>query len=257
MTTLFGMVMGNPGLRDAFESARTPGHADAAGRDVSPTEHLGDAVSFGEYLIWLATRDRPAGDMLHDNGVHHPPPLVDGIWTPTAATATTAGTGTAATRKPTPTPRGLNRDRDDDSRAVLNELWQQYLRAVRQVRPLAFVIENVPEFQRSAQFARLLALMETDPVLSEYGYNYGVLNAAYYGAPQRRRRGIFIAVRGVDQVPWPPERTHGPHSADGQPYITVRDAIAELPLYPETTEIAVDDGHQDLHFGRSPRPCSK
>ena len=27
-------------------------------------------------------------------------------------------------------------------------------RAVRQVQPIAFVIENVPEFQRSAQFAR-------------------------------------------------------------------------------------------------------
>ncbi|MGZ6800873.1 MAG: DNA cytosine methyltransferase, partial [Mycobacteriaceae bacterium] len=35
----------------------------------------------------------------------------------------------------------LGRDRDDHSRAQLNELWQHYLRAVRQVRPEAFVIE--------------------------------------------------------------------------------------------------------------------
>ena len=77
VATLFGMVVGDPELRDAFESAETPGHADAAGTNVSPTEHLGDAVSFGQYLIWLATRDRPAGDALHDNRNHHPPPLVD------------------------------------------------------------------------------------------------------------------------------------------------------------------------------------
>jgi hypothetical protein len=77
VTALFGMVIGDPDIRDAFESAETPGHADAAGLDVSPTEHLGDAVSFSEYLIWLATRDRSAGDALQGNGNHDPPPLVD------------------------------------------------------------------------------------------------------------------------------------------------------------------------------------
>jgi DNA (cytosine-5)-methyltransferase 1 len=151
----------------------------------------------------------------------------------------------------------LGKNRDDDSRSVLNELWQHYLRAVRQVRPIAFVIENVPEFQRSAQYERLLELMETDPDLSEYAYNYGVLNAADYGAPQRRRRGIFMAVRGVEQVPWPPERTHGPHSATGRPYVTVRDAFDGLDMYPATNEITANEaGGQDLHFGRTARPMS-
>src|SRR3954454_8488380 len=95
----------------------------------------------------------------------------------------------------------LGRDRDDVSRAKLNELGQHYLRAVREVRPKAFVIENVPQFQRSAQFAKLLQLMETDPALQKYGFAYGVLNAADYGVPQTRRRGIFIAIRGRKRVP--------------------------------------------------------
>jgi DNA (cytosine-5)-methyltransferase 1 len=90
----------------------------------------------------------------------------------------------------------LGRDRDDVSRASLNELWQHYLRAVRQVQPLAFVIENVPKFQRSAQFAKLLQLMETDRFLKKYKFAYGVLNAADYGVPRSRRRGIFVAVQG-------------------------------------------------------------
>lgn len=151
----------------------------------------------------------------------------------------------------------LGRDRDAASRAEMNELWQQYLRAVRQIRPKAFVIENVPEFQRSAQFARLLQLMETDPVLSEYGYAYGVLNAADYGVPQRRRRGIFVAVRGLEEVPWPPAPTHGPESQDGTPYATVREAIRDLAHMPEITDIALDsDSRQDLHFRRQPRPMS-
>lgn len=151
----------------------------------------------------------------------------------------------------------LGRDRDDASRAQLNELWQHYLRAVRQVKPRAFLIENVPEFQRSAQFAKLLQLMETETQLKRYGYAYGVLNAADYGVPQTRRRGIFIAVEGVRNVEWPPPPTHGPTSESGVAYVTVREAIADLAPMPEANEPLTDErGRQDLHFRRSPRPSS-
>jgi DNA (cytosine-5)-methyltransferase 1 len=154
----------------------------------------------------------------------------------------------------------LGRDRDDLSRAQLNELWQHYLRAVRQVRPEAFVIENVPEFQRSAQFARLLELMAQDKVLRGYRYAFGVLNAADYGVPQSRRRGILVAVKGREQVPWPPQPTHGPASPQAKPYVTVAQAFAQpvpLPAVPTATGIAVDaQGRQDLHFGRNPQPSS-
>jgi DNA (cytosine-5)-methyltransferase 1 len=152
----------------------------------------------------------------------------------------------------------LGRDRDDVSRAQLNELWQHYLRAVRQVRPRAFVIENVPQFQKSAQFAKLLQLLDNDPDFSCYKYAYGVLNAANYGAPQVRRRGILVAIRDVDTVPWPPPETHGPNSPDALPYVTVREAIGDLAPRPALNEVGVDtDGRQELHFGRpNPRPAS-
>jgi DNA (cytosine-5)-methyltransferase 1 len=154
----------------------------------------------------------------------------------------------------------LGRDRDDASRAELNELWQQYLRAVRQVQPAAFIIENVPEFQKSAQFHALLEAMETDPVLKKYGFAYGPLNAAEYGAPQRRIRGIFMAVRDTDEVAWPPPITHGPNTASGQPYVTVRNAIGDLPMYPTATEPEVVQARtgvrQELHLKRNPRPTS-
>lgn len=151
----------------------------------------------------------------------------------------------------------LGRDRDDVSRAQLNELWQHYLHAVRQVKPQGFVIENVPEFQKSAQFARLLELMRTDRQLRRYRFAYGVVNAADYGVPQTRRRGIFVAVKGRKHVPWPPEPTHGPNSPEGRPYRTVRNAIGDLPLQPLGTEITVDGkGRQNLHVGRVPRPSS-
>jgi DNA (cytosine-5)-methyltransferase 1 len=150
----------------------------------------------------------------------------------------------------------LGRDRDPGSRARLNELWQHYLRAVRQVRPRAFVIENVPEFHKSAQFATLRTLLDGDPAFRDYGYAYGVLNAADYGVPQRRKRGLLLAVHGRRDIPWPPPPTHGPDSPDRRDYVTVRDAIADLPRYPSTTQLRVVDGRQDLHIGRSPTAMS-
>lgn len=151
----------------------------------------------------------------------------------------------------------LGRDRDDVSRGHLNELWQQFLRAVRQVKPRAFVIENVPEFHRSAQFGRLLQLLDDDPELSKYSYAYGILHAADYGDPQSRRRGILMAVKGVENVLWPPVPTHGPGSPRSIPYRTVRDAIGDLPAETSGFDLAYgSNGGQNLHFGRKPRRSS-
>jgi DNA-cytosine methyltransferase len=151
----------------------------------------------------------------------------------------------------------LGRDRDDQSRERLNGLWKHYLDAVRSVRPRAFVIENVPEFQRSVQFSELLELLSADTELSAYTVAFGVLNAADYGVPQSRRRGILVAIRDHDgPLPWPPPPTNGPNSESGLPYKTVRDAIGDLPSRTRGTDLLVDDSGQHLHFGRRPMTTS-
>ena len=73
-------------------------------------------------------------------------------------------------------------------------LYLEYLRYVRTLKPLALVMENVPDVlnhggQNIAE--------ETCEVLEECGYNarYSLLNAAYYGVPQMRERMILIAYR--------------------------------------------------------------
>jgi len=150
----------------------------------------------------------------------------------------------------------LGRDRDDRSRRVLNSLWEHFLAAVIKVEPRAFVIENVPEFQKSAEFAELRLRMASHPLLREYGYGFGVLNAVDYGVPQRRRRGILIAARARAEVPWPPPPTHGESSLFTRPYRTVREAIGDLPPLPTTDAPTTLDGVQDLHIRRSPRRTS-
>ncbi len=152
----------------------------------------------------------------------------------------------------------LGRDRDDISRAQLNGLWKHFLDAVRTIRPKAFVIENVREFQRSAQFGELLHLLETDSELCAYTAAYGVLNAADYGVPQTRLRGILVAVRGHEgELRWPPAPLRGPGSQAEIPYRTAREAIGDLPPRTAGFDPHFDEcGGQHLHFGRRPTQTS-
>lgn len=123
-------------------------------------------------------------------------------------------------------------------------LWQEYLRALERIDPAAFVMENVPELLRSAEYA------EFEKRAEGLGYRVEgkVLNAADYGVPQRRRRAIVIGVR-FGAIPWP-QQTHAerPSSKDPyQPWVSFREAVAGLPLRPNG---------EDWHRPRNPRPES-
>jgi DNA (cytosine-5)-methyltransferase 1 len=129
-------------------------------------------------------------------------------------------------------PLGRMNDWDyDDPR---NKLWKHYVRILDVVRPRMFVIENVPELIKSAEFSAL-----TRHLKKNQGYEIAVdiLNATHYGVPQARRRTIVIGSRiGKPQLP--------PAVVER---LTVRDAFADLP--------AVPDG-KNWHVGRKPKPIS-
>ena len=143
----------------------------------------------------------------------------------------------------------LGRDRDPHSRLQLNMLWKHYLRAVEGVQPLAFVVENVPQFLRSEQYIAFERRLRR--LRPRYTHVSGVLNAADFGVPQLRRRGLIVAVRSDVGVPHLPEPIHTPET-----YRDVRSAIGDLPI-PVGTEIRDVPPPLDLHFGRSPRPDSR
>lgn len=71
------------------------------------------------------------------------------------------------------------------------DLLFQILRFVREFRPKAVMLENVPKLSKDARIRALMRKLVT------LGYNCErrVLNAADYGVPQRRKRMILIAVR--------------------------------------------------------------
>jgi DNA (cytosine-5)-methyltransferase 1 len=117
----------------------------------------------------------------------------------------------------------LGRDRDRHSRAELNSLWRHFVRALEQVEPFVFVMENVPELLKSAEYESFKEVVGQDGL--GYEIRDGVLLAADYGVPQLRRRAIVIG-SSLDEPPWPNET----HSADD--YVTLREALKGLPLDP-------------------------
>jgi DNA (cytosine-5)-methyltransferase 1 len=140
----------------------------------------------------------------------------------------------------------LNRERVGFER---RSLWREYLRALRESRPAAFVMENVPQLLNSQEYLDFKRAAEkSDPTAGALGYRVEgrILNAADYGVPQRRRRAIVIGVREGD-VPWP-EQTHwDPEKGvplQGEPWRTFADAVEGLPLKPSS---------EDWHNPRHPR----
>lgn len=138
----------------------------------------------------------------------------------------------------------LGRDRDDASRSELNELFRYFLKAVEEIDPDVFIIENVPQFHKSEQFTQLLDILDDYQFFRSYFYQFGTLDAADYGVPQHRRRGFLIAAK--TSFTWPPPVTH--HSGN---YVTVREAIGDLPRYPIWDDIHVRAGRQELHVTKA------
>lgn len=131
------------------------------------------------------------------------------------------------------------------------QLWRHFLRAVEDAEPTAFVMENVPPLLKSQEYVEVRQRSE------ELGYRVDgwVLNAADYGVPQTRKRAIIIGLRG-DERPTKPVPTHCNHDKKGRGngvwdlpnWVTVRDAMADLPMEPTDS---------DWHIGRNPTALSE
>lgn len=145
----------------------------------------------------------------------------------------------------------LNKQREGDSR---KQLWKAFMEVVHRVRPIAFAMENVPELLASGEFTAIKSYAES----MGYSVTSGILNAADYGVPQRRKRAIVLGSRiGLVPLPSPthcdPQKRPTLFEKGLLPWETVERAIGDL-AEPLGTEIRT--GHVppplDFHFGRTP-----
>lgn len=114
-----------------------------------------------------------------------------------------------------------------------------YLRVLRDVRPKAFLLENVRGLAYGVHREALDHILRT---ASGLGYNTTsqIVNAADFGAPQIRERCLVMGSLS-GEIP-PPAATHAKSdSCEGDllPWVTAGDTLSDL----DTEENAVDEGH--------------
>lgn len=116
-----------------------------------------------------------------------------------------------------------------------NQMFKEFVRLVRGLRPEVFLFENVSGLMSMSGGSVLRAIVSE---FTEMGYpcEYKLLSAADYGVPQARPRFILIGARDGAAVGFP-EPTHGNvvgnrdlFASDLQPYVTVWDALSDLPV---------------------------
>ena len=112
--------------------------------------------------------------------------------------------------------------REMDDRA---NLFMQYKRILSIVKPRAFVFENVTGIL-SMDGGRLFKNVQREFAELGYDLKYQVLNALDYGVPQIRERVILVGFLGENKFEYPLP-THGEGK---EPYVTLREAIGDLPV---------------------------
>ena len=154
----------------------------------------------------------------------------------------------------------LGKQNAEDDR---NSLWEQYASTIVRARPKYFIVENVAAFAKSRQFKDFIDSVKPDGLLKEYDFQYKVLNAADFGAPQARKRAVLIGHHRDLEFPGFPS----PVSDDARR--TVFDAIGHVSHIPDGIDLPPDrefefEGRsfsgwfnpRELHLGRNYSPRS-
>lgn len=123
----------------------------------------------------------------------------------------------------------------DPARGI-NYLYREFDRALRHIKPKAFIVENVSGMQR-ANNQHLAVNQLTRFRMAGYRVEWAVLDARQYGLAQERSRMFFVGIRSDLGVRYEfPEATHalpGEDPAGLEPCPTIRERIEGLPLWPE------------------------
>ena len=114
----------------------------------------------------------------------------------------------------------------DDPR---NFLFKHFVRLVDEVRPKMFLMENV---RGMLTYAKGEFRKQIEVAFAEIGYrtDFKQVLAAEFGVPQMRHRILFLGTR-VDNIELSfPAPTHGDKGEGLKPYVTLSEAVSDLPL---------------------------
>lgn len=144
-----------------------------------------------------------------------------------------------------------NRDPEKDERT---NLYKQFLRVIRLVKPKYFLAENVSGLKQLGA-GSFLDEQETAYRQEGYSVSHHLINARDYGVPQSRKRLFIVGVRNdLQQVFDFPLASHGKSTkktGDLKPYASHGEVIRDLPLWPEGEfyeRVHDPDGHFSWYY---------
>ena len=114
------------------------------------------------------------------------------------------------------------------------QLFYEYVRVIKDKKPIFFVAENVPGIISKTHFPEFLKLIST---FSKIGYsiNFKQLNSRDYGVPQERKRVIIVGYANslLEEFNFPsPTHTNNSNSNEKvnlPTWVTLQTAIGDLP----------------------------
>ena len=135
----------------------------------------------------------------------------------------------------------------DDPRG---KLFQEYYRVLKEFNPKLFLFENVKgllSMQGGELLKTIISLFES----LGYKVQCKLLNAADFGAPQIRERVIIIGSKLKNNFRYPeethynPEKTLNLFKKDLKPYLTLEEAINDLPF--------IKSGEESFEYASEPK----
>lgn len=127
----------------------------------------------------------------------------------------------------------------DDVRA---DLIQHFIRIVDELKPSAFMLENVPNLT-SIDDGEFLGEVKAEFCSLGYNVDHAIVSAADFGVPQNRKRLVMLGTKGSKAISVP-KATHG---TPERPYVSASSAIDDLPDAGEFGEIGIYNHEPTMH----------
>ena len=132
-------------------------------------------------------------------------------------------------------------------------LFKDFVRTARALRPEFVLFENVQGLVTArdidGRVGGVLALVQDEFERAGYACSFALVNAADYGAPQRRVRLVMVGALRHALPSFPPVPTHSKDGAGQesllQPWISIREALQGLPVKGEGDVVWATDAMEE------------
>ena len=127
-------------------------------------------------------------------------------------------------------------------RDIRSDLIGHFIRIVAELKPSAFLLENVPNLATIDE-GEFLGSVKAELRALGFSVDHSVVSAADFGVPQNRKRLVIVGVQGNGAVRFPAP-THGTIE---RPYASSSSAIDDLPDAGEFGETGIYNHEPTMH----------